>query len=83
MYLEDIVLRLAAVALNKHPDKITPDAPLFYNNEGFDSIAMVEFVLHLESKFGISIPDHDLDMDIFYSVNTVAAYINSRLIQGS
>ena len=79
--VEDTVSYLAAVALNQRPDKIEPDAPLFSTKRGFDSFALLEFVLHLESAFKVKIPDQDLDPDIFHSVKTIAAYIRSRLGQ--
>ena len=77
--VENTVLQLAAMALNKQPDKIKPDLPLFSTKAGFDSFALIEFVLRLENAFNIKIPDQDLDPDIFHSVKTIASYISSRL----
>jgi len=79
--LEETVLKLVAVTLDKKLDKIKPDAPLFSSQEGFNSFALMEFVLRLEDTFGLSIPDEDLDPDIFYSVQTIASYLRVRLEQ--
>jgi len=77
--LEDTVACLATLALGKKPGHIGLDDPLLYGQAGFDSISLMEFVLRLESTFGISIPDADLDPDIFHSVKTVASYVCARL----
>jgi acyl carrier protein len=79
--LEETVLQLVAVTLDKKPGQIKPDAPLFSSQEGFNSFALMEFVLRLEDTFGLSIPDEDLDPDIFYSVQTIASYLRVRLEQ--
>jgi acyl carrier protein len=39
----------------------------------------LELVLSLEEAFHMKIPDDDLDLDVFRSVNTIATYINGRL----
>jgi len=76
--LESVVIRLVADALDKEPDSISPAAPLFSSQEGFNSFALMEFLLRLEDTMGLSIPDEDLDPDIFYSVQTIVAYLRTR-----
>jgi acyl carrier protein len=77
--LQETIIQLAAAALGKKLGRLRPDAPMFSSQDGFDSIALMEFILRLEDAFGIEIPDEDLDPDIFYSVETVAAYVLARL----
>jgi acyl carrier protein len=77
--LEDNIACLATLALGKKSGHIGPDDSLLYGQAGFDSISLMEFVLRLEDTFGISIPDADLDPDIFHSVKTVASYVRTRL----
>jgi len=77
--LEDTVAHLATSALGKKSGPIGLDDPLLSGEAGFDSISLMEFVLRLEDTFGISIPDEDLDPDIFYSVKTIASYLRARL----
>ncbi len=76
--LEDTVARLAALALGKKAAPFGPGDPLLSGEAGFDSVSLMEFVLRLEDTFGISIPDEDLDPDIFYSAKTIAAYLRAR-----
>jgi len=40
---------------------------------------LMELVLQLEKRFGLSIPDEDLDRDTFSSPRTIAAYLHRRL----
>jgi acyl carrier protein len=77
--LEDTVAHLATSALGKKPGPIGLYDPLLSGEAGFDSISLMEFVLRLEDTFRISIPDEDLDPDIFYSVKTIASYLRARL----
>lgn len=79
--LEDTIIRLATAALTNKPKKIKPNAPLLSDQIGFDSFSLMEFVFRLEEAFEIQVPDQDLDPDIFYSIETVVAYIQSRLRQ--
>ena len=77
--MENTIACLATLALGKKPGHIGLDDSLLYGQAGFDSISLMEFVLRLEGTFGISIPDADLDPDIFHSVKTVASYVRARL----
>jgi len=79
--LEDTVACLATSALGKKPGHVGLDDPLLSGQAGFDSISLMEFVLRIEDAFSISIPDADLDPDIFYSVKTIASYLRARLEQ--
>ncbi len=76
--LEDTVAHLAALALGEKSGSFGADDPLLAGEAGFDSVSLMEFVLRLEDTFGISIPDEDLDPDIFYSVKSIAAYLRAR-----
>jgi acyl carrier protein len=77
--LEDTVMDLILATLDKKSASLKPDDPLFSGQARFDSFSLMEFVLRLEEAFGISIPDEDLDPDIFYSVKTIVAYVQRRL----
>jgi acyl carrier protein len=81
--LENVVIDLVTSTLSRKPGNIKPDDPLFSSQIGFDSFSLMEFVLRLEDTFGISIPDEDLDPDIFYSIKTVVAYLQIRLEQAN
>ena len=77
--LQGTILQLASATLGKKLGRIRPDAPMFSSRDGFDSIALMEFVLRLEEAFSMKIPDEDLDPEIFHSLETVAAYVQARL----
>ncbi len=79
--VEDTVARLVASTLGKKPGSVRPDDPLFSSQAGFDSFSLMELVLLLEDTFELSIPDQDLDPDIFHSVNTIVSYVQDRLDQ--
>lgn len=79
--LVEVVTRLISLTSGEKRGKIKPDEPLFSTQAHFDSFALMEFVLRLEDTFGLSIPDEDLDPDIFRSVQTVVSYLRVRLEQ--
>jgi acyl carrier protein len=58
------------------PSDIQDDAPLFGDDGlGLDSIDALEFIVLLDSNYGIKIADPSQGKEIFYSVNTLADYI--------
>ena len=60
------------------PEDIDTDAPLFgAEGLGLDSIDALEIILLLEKHYGIRITDPKAGKDIFYSVKTLADFINS------
>ncbi len=73
------VIDLVAKAAGDKPARIGPETMLFSSLETFDSFAMLELVLRLESTFALSIPDEDLDRDIFRSPQTIVTYLCRRL----
>jgi acyl carrier protein len=49
---------------------VYPDTPL--KDLGFDSVAIIDLILFIERKFGVSIPDTDLVPENLESVSTLA-----------
>jgi acyl carrier protein len=82
MALETTILELITLSLPKKRKKIKLNTPLFTSDDGFDSFGLMEFVLRLEEAFGLTIPDEDLDPDIFFSVETIINYLCRRLVTG-
>jgi FkbH-like protein len=76
---EEIVVQAAKAAAGEGRSLPGLDEPLLSSEAGFDSFALLEFVLRLEDAFSISIPDEDLDPEIFHSMRTIAAYLRKRL----
>ncbi|MBM3435447.1 MAG: acyl carrier protein [Bacteroidetes bacterium] len=60
------------------PDDIDKDSPLFGEGLGLDSIDALELIVLLEKNYGIKLEDPKEGKKIFYSVQTMADYINSR-----
>ena len=73
------VIDLVAKAVGDKPARIGPETMLFSSLKTFDSFALLELVLRLESTFGLSIPDEDLDRDTFRSPRTIVTYLCGRL----
>ena len=57
------------------PDEIEPQAPLFGDGLGLDSIDALELIVLLEKNYGIKIDDPKKGKDVFYSVQTMAEFI--------
>jgi acyl carrier protein len=77
--LESIISDLVSSAMGRTLGRIERDDPLLSGDRGFDSFALMELVIGLEDTFDISMPDEDLDPDIFHSIATVASYVCTRL----
>lgn len=61
--------------LELDPRDIDPDAPLFGEGLGLDSIDALELVVGLEQEFGIRIPDADVGKRVFASARAIASYV--------
>jgi len=60
------------------PGDIDPDAPLFVEGLGLDSIDAIELILLLERQYGIRIEDPKQRKEILTSVRTMAELIESQ-----
>ncbi len=60
------------------PEDINPEAPLFGDGLGLDSIDALELIVLLEKYYGIKIQDPKDGKTIFQSVKTMAEYIKSQ-----
>lgn len=60
------------------PEDVNPDAPLFGDGLGLDSIDALELIVLLEKHYGIKIQDPKDGKTIFQSVRTMAEYIKSQ-----
>ena len=52
-----IELLVAALQLERPPEEIDPDTPLFGTGLGLDSVDAVEIIVALEADFGISLDE--------------------------
>jgi acyl carrier protein len=60
------------------PADIDPDAPLFGDGLGLDSIDALELIVLLEKHYGIKIQNPADGKKIFESVRTLAEFIKSQ-----
>jgi len=63
-------------------DDINPDAPLFGEGLGLDSIDALELIVLLEKNYGIKIEDPKDGKKIFHSIRTMAEYITAHQTKG-
>jgi acyl carrier protein len=60
------------------PEEIEAEAPLFGDGLGLDSIDALEIILILEKQYGLRIENPAEAKPIFYSVRTLAEYIEKN-----
>ena len=61
------------------PEDIKTDAPLFgAEGLGLDSIDALELIVLLDKEYGIRLADPKQGRDIFYSIQTMADYIQKH-----
>ena len=80
----DTLKRLIIESLNLEgvtSDMIGEDDPLFGDGLGLDSIDALELVIALEEKLGVKIRSHEIDPQVFESVNSILRYVESRTAQ--
>lgn len=60
------------------PQDVDKDAPLFGDGLGLDSIDALELIVLLEKNYGIRLEDPKDGKKVFYSVQTMADYIQAN-----
>jgi len=70
---------IQSLKLDLTEDEIADDEVLFGGGMALDSIASLEIVAAVETEFGFEVPDEDLVAELFDSVATLTAYVESRL----
>jgi acyl carrier protein len=69
-------LIVSALNLDLNPSEIEPDAPLFGEGLGLDSIDVLEIALVVSKRYGFQLrSDNDDNLRIFSSLRNLAAYI--------
>jgi acyl carrier protein len=73
--LRELVIRVTR--LNIAPGDI-PDTASLFDDCGLDSTSVVDLVLAMEEAFGITIAEDELDADLFQSLDTLGAFVDSK-----
>jgi len=75
-------LIVEALNLEVAPGEIAPDAPLFGEGLGLDSIDVLEIALVISKRYGFQLrSDNEDNVRIFSSLRTLAAHITARRTQ--
>ena len=79
----DKIRRLILDTFNIPPEwsDLPDDLPLV-ENYVLDSLDMLSLVALIESEFGLSLPEEDIVIDNFGSIERIAAYVDSRQVHG-
>ena len=72
---EDIVAVIRGANVVSDPDKLRDDLTLA--DQGVDSLGIFNVILLLQEKYGIEIPDDDVDPLV--SIPAIVNYLNQRL----
>ncbi len=82
--MEELILKIKEQVIevlnleDVEPDDIDTDDPLFGDGLGLDSIDALELIVLLEKQYGIKIEDPKDGKKIFYSIRTIAEYIEEN-----
>ena len=60
-------------------DTLDADTPLLGSLPELDSMAVLELVLELERHFGIAVEGEDMTAEVFETLTTLTAFVNSKL----
>ncbi len=75
--VKQVIIR--TLSLEVDADEIDDEDQLFGGGLGINSMATIEIIVGLEEEFGIEVPDEDLRVELFDSVQTMADYVRTAL----
>jgi len=82
--MPDLIAELAGKIIetlklkNVNPESMDPDAPLFGEGLGLDSIDALELVVMLEREYGIRIQDMEVGKKAFASLRAMSEFITQN-----
>jgi acyl carrier protein len=71
-------LLVEGLRLEISPDEIVDSEPIFGEGLGLDSIDALEFVVLIEERFGVAIPDENAARKAFASIDALTDFIQSE-----
>ena len=75
--VKQVIIR--TLSLEVEAEEIDDEGELFGGGLGINSMATIEIIVGLEEEFGIEVPDEDLRVELFDSVQTMADYVRAVL----
>jgi acyl carrier protein len=66
--------------VNLKQDQIDDGASLWEDGIGLDSVTLMEFISLIEASFSVQFLDEELDFEQFKDLTTLAAAINTKLL---
>ena len=75
--VKQVIIRM--LSLEVDAEEIDDEDELFGGGLGINSMATIEIIVGLEEEFGIEVPDEDLRVELFDSVQTMADYVRTVL----
>ena len=75
--VKQVIIR--TLSLEVDTEEIDDEDALFGGGLGLNSMATIEIIVGLEEEFGIEVPDEDLRVELFDSVQTMADYVRTEL----
>ena len=67
------------LGLEDRADALDATTPLLDSLPELDSMAVLELVLELEQRFGITIEGEDVTADVFETLASLAAFVDDKL----
>ncbi|MXX15140.1 MAG: acyl carrier protein [Gemmatimonadetes bacterium] len=75
--VKQVIIR--TLSLEVEAEEIDDEDALFGGGLGINSMATIEIIVGMEEEFGIEVPDEDLRVELFDSVQTMADYVRTAL----
>ncbi len=73
--VKQVIIR--TLSLEVDAEEIDDDDALFGGGLGLNSMATIEIIVGLEEEFDIEVPDEELRVELFDSVQTMADYVRT------
>ena len=75
--IKQVIIR--TLSLEVDAEEIDDEDALFGGGLGINSMATIEIIVGLEEEFCIEVPDEELRVELFDSVQTMADYVRTVL----
>ncbi|MGZ5331022.1 MAG: acyl carrier protein [Solirubrobacterales bacterium] len=67
------------LGIRERADALDATTPLLGSLPELDSMAVLELIVELERRFGITVEDEDVTADAFETIGSLAEFVNARV----